>query len=71
MAIEAGARTGMVSPDETTFAYLKGRLYAPAGEAWERAVAEWRKLPSDPDAEYDRVVEISLAEIAPMGGVDN
>lgn len=66
MAIEAGARTGMVSPDETTFAYLKGRLYAPAGEAWERAVAEWRKLPSDPDAEYDRVVEISLAEIAPM-----
>ena len=51
MSIEAGARAGMIAPDETTFAYLKGRRYSPQGEAWDAAVAEWRKLPSDPDAQ--------------------
>ena len=47
MSIEAGARAGMIAPDETTFAYLKGRRFSPKGEAWDRAVAEWSKLPTD------------------------
>ena len=50
MSIEAGARAGLVAPDETTFAYLQGRPYAPKGAAWEQAVAYWRTLPSDPGA---------------------
>src|SRR5467141_3468785 len=54
MTIEGGARAGLVAPDETTFAYLKGRPYAPKGAAWEQAVAYWRSLPSDPGARYDR-----------------
>lgn len=66
MAIEAGARTGMVAPDETTFAYLKGKPYAPKGADWDRAVTNWRTLKSDDDAEFDRVIEISLDGIAPM-----
>src|SRR5436305_12296138 len=53
MAIEAGARAGMVAPDETTFAYIKGRPYAPQGELFEQAVAAWRQLPSDPGAHFD------------------
>jgi 3-isopropylmalate/(R)-2-methylmalate dehydratase large subunit len=65
MSIEAGARAGLVAPDETTFAYLKGRPYAPKGEAWERAVAYWRTLPSDPGAKYDREVRLNAADIAP------
>jgi 3-isopropylmalate/(R)-2-methylmalate dehydratase large subunit len=65
MSIEAGARAGLVAPDDTTFAYLKGRPMAPAGAEWERAVAYWRTLPSDPGARFDRVVEIDAAEIAP------
>ena len=65
MSIEAGARAGLVAPDETTFAYLKGRPLAPAGEAWERAVAWWRTLPTDPGAAYDRSVIIRAADIAP------
>lgn len=65
MSIEGGARVGYVNPDETTFAFLKGRPYAPAGDEWEAAVAQWRGLASDPDAEYDDVVEIDGAEIAP------
>ncbi|NMB88493.1 MAG: 3-isopropylmalate dehydratase large subunit, partial [Chloroflexi bacterium] len=56
MSIEAGARAGMMAPDEVTFEYLKGRPYAPQGEDWERSVAAWRQLPSDPGAQYDRSV---------------
>src|SRR6185503_6713446 len=65
MSIEAGARCGMVAPDETTFAYLEGRPFAPTGEAWTRAVASWRSLPSDPGAAFDREVRLDGAEIAP------
>jgi 3-isopropylmalate/(R)-2-methylmalate dehydratase large subunit len=64
MSIEAGARAGMVAPDETTFAYLKGRPYAPA--EWEKAVAFWRTLPSDADAVFDREVWMDGSAIAPM-----
>jgi 3-isopropylmalate/(R)-2-methylmalate dehydratase large subunit len=66
MSIEAGARAGMIAPDETTFAYVAGRPLAPKGAALEQAVAYWRTLPSDPGAHYDRVVEIDAATIAPM-----
>ena len=66
MSIEAGARAGMIAPDETTFAYIKGRPFAPQGEAFDHAVAYWRTLPSDPGAQYDRVVRLDAAEIAPM-----
>jgi 3-isopropylmalate/(R)-2-methylmalate dehydratase large subunit len=65
MSIEAGARCGMVAPDDTTFAYLEGRPYAPSGEAWERAVAHWRTLPSDSDATFEREVRLDGGEIAP------
>src|SRR6476660_759675 len=58
MSIEAGARAGMVAPDETTFEYLASRRYAPKGEAWETAVAFWRTLGSDPGAVFDRTLEI-------------
>ncbi len=51
MSIEAGARAGLVAPDETTFAYVKGRPYAPKGAAWEQALAYWKTLPSDPGAQ--------------------
>jgi len=66
MSIEAGARAGMVAPDETTFAYLKGRPFAPAGAEWARAVAYWRSLPSDEGAVFDRDVTLDGAEVAPM-----
>jgi 3-isopropylmalate/(R)-2-methylmalate dehydratase large subunit len=66
MSIEAGARAGMIAPDETTFAYLKGRRFAPNGEAWDRAVAEWRKLPSDPGAKFDRELLIDAATLVPF-----
>ncbi len=66
MTIEAGARAGMIAPDETTFAYVAGRPMAPKGEALEAAIAYWRTLPSDPGAHYDRVVELNAADIAPM-----
>src|SRR6266536_1701636 len=66
MSIEAGARAGMVAPDETTFAYVKGRRFAPHGTDWEAAVARWRTLPSDPGAKYDTVVEIDASELAPF-----
>jgi 3-isopropylmalate/(R)-2-methylmalate dehydratase large subunit len=65
MSIEAGARAGLIAPDETTFAYLEGRRFSPKGEAWERAVAEWSKLPSDPGAQYDRELTIDAATLAP------
>jgi len=65
MSIEAGARAGMVAPDETTFAYLRGRRFVPQGEAWDQAVAYWKTLPSDPGAKFDRVVEIDAVSLAP------
>ena len=65
MSIEAGARAGMVAPDETTFAYLQGRPFAPRGDAWGKALAYWETLPSDADAKFDREVELSANEIAP------
>jgi 3-isopropylmalate/(R)-2-methylmalate dehydratase large subunit len=65
MSIEAGARAGMIAPDETTFTYLKGRRFAPKGEAWDRAVAEWRKLPTDPGAKFDRELVIDASTLVP------
>ena len=59
-------RAGLVAPDETTFAYLKGRPYAPKGAAWEQAVAYWRTLPSDPGATYDKKAHLDAADIAPQ-----
>ena len=66
MSIEAGARAGMIAPDETTFAYLEGRPAAPTGAAWERALDEWRALRSDEDAVFDREVEIDVAALVPQ-----
>ena len=66
LSIEMGARGGFVAPDETTFAYLKGREYAPKGDEWDKAVASWKKLRSDDDAVFDREVEFDAAEIGPM-----
>jgi 3-isopropylmalate/(R)-2-methylmalate dehydratase large subunit len=66
MSIEAGARAGMIAPDETTFAYLKGRRFAPQGEAWDRAVERWRALRTDPGAKFDRVVELDANTLEPM-----
>ncbi len=66
MSIEAGAKAGMVAPDETTFAYLAGRAQAPTGADWDAAVERWRRLPSDPDAVFDREVTIEGSSIAPM-----
>ncbi|MBB3692824.1 3-isopropylmalate/(R)-2-methylmalate dehydratase large subunit [Sphingomonas sp. BK580] len=65
MSIEGGARAGMIAPDETTFAYLKGRPMAPQGDDWRRAVDWWRTLPSDPGARYDKVVRLEASDIAP------
>jgi len=65
MSIEGGARVGYVNPDETTFAYLKGRPYAPKGADWEKAVARWRAVASDPGCTYDDVVKIRAEDIAP------
>jgi 3-isopropylmalate/(R)-2-methylmalate dehydratase large subunit len=66
MSIEAGARAGMVAPDQTTFDYLKGRPRAPQGESWERAVADWRTLGSDPGAGYDRTLRLDAGAVEPM-----
>jgi 3-isopropylmalate/(R)-2-methylmalate dehydratase large subunit len=66
MAIEAGARAGMVAPDDTTFAYLKGRPFAPSGAQWDAAVAYWRTLVTDADAVFDRTVELRADDIAPQ-----
>jgi len=65
MSIEAGARAGMVAPDETTFAYLRGRRFAPVGQAWDQAVSYWSALPSDDGAVFDRIIEIKAASLAP------
>jgi 3-isopropylmalate/(R)-2-methylmalate dehydratase large subunit len=66
MSIEAGARAGMVAPDDTTIAYLKDRPFAPSGAEWDKAVAFWRTVPSDVDATFDRDVSLDAAAIAPM-----
>jgi 3-isopropylmalate/(R)-2-methylmalate dehydratase large subunit len=65
MAIEHGARSGLIAPDETTYAYLKGRAMAPQGADWDKALAWWRTLPTDTGARYDRVVTLDAADIAP------
>jgi 3-isopropylmalate/(R)-2-methylmalate dehydratase large subunit len=65
MAVEAGSRGGIIAPDETTFAYLKGRPAAPSGEDWGRALAYWRTLPSDPGAVFDAEVAIDVGALAP------
>ena len=65
MSIEAGARAGMIAPDETTFAYLKGRRFSPKGEAWDLAVSEWSKLPTDPGAKFDRELVIAASTLVP------
>lgn len=66
MSIEAGARAGMIAPDETTFHYLKNRPFAPKGEDFERAIEEWKELRTDADATYDYRVEIDASQIAPQ-----
>jgi 3-isopropylmalate/(R)-2-methylmalate dehydratase large subunit len=66
MSIEAGARAGLIAPDDTVFAWLEGRPMAPVGKAWEEAVAYWRTLASDPGASFDRTVVIDAAAIEPM-----
>jgi 3-isopropylmalate/(R)-2-methylmalate dehydratase large subunit len=66
MSIEAGARAGMVSADETTFAYIKGRRFAPRDGKWETALTRWRGLSSDPGARYDKILEIDAAKLAPF-----
>jgi 3-isopropylmalate/(R)-2-methylmalate dehydratase large subunit len=66
MSIEAGARAGMVAPDDVTFDYLKGRPFSPKGGEWEMAVAYWRSLASDAGATYDKIVIIDAAKIAPQ-----
>src|SRR5450432_2469548 len=66
MSIEAGARAGMVAPDETTIAYVKGRKFAPEEAEWEKAVALWRSLPTDEGAAFDKIVEIDAAQLSPF-----
>ena len=66
LSIEMGARGGMVAPDDVTFEYIKGREYAPKGDDWERAVAYWRTLRSDDDAQFDKEVRFDAADIEPM-----
>ena len=66
MSIEAGARAAMIAPDETTYAYIKGRRFAPGPAEWEAALARWRALASDPRASYDRTVQIQASELAPF-----
>jgi len=66
MSIEAGARAGMIAPDETTFAWLKGRPFAPLGAAWDVAVTEWQKLATDPGAKFDRELVIPAVELEPF-----
>ena len=66
MSIEAGARAGMVAPDETTFAYLEGRPFVPRGKVFQEAVERWSQLPSDAGAKYDSRIELDAAQIAPM-----
>jgi len=66
MSIEGGARAGMVAPDDTTFEYLAGREYAPKGQAWERSLDEWRALPSDEEAAFDKTIVLDAGSLQPM-----
>ncbi len=66
MSIEAGARAGMVAPDETTVAYAAGRQFAPIGDEWDRALEQWRNLPTDDGAAFDKVVDIDAAQLCPF-----
>jgi 3-isopropylmalate/(R)-2-methylmalate dehydratase large subunit len=66
MSIEAGARAGMIAPDDTTFQYLEGRQFSPKGAAWDQAVARWKQLPTDEGAAFDRTMTIDAASIEPM-----
>jgi 3-isopropylmalate/(R)-2-methylmalate dehydratase large subunit len=66
MSIEAGARAGLIAPDETTFAYASGRRFTPKGKDWDAAVAYWRTLATDPGARFDRVIEIDASSLAPF-----
>ena len=65
MSIEAGAKAGLIAPDETTFEYLKGRLHAPSGNDWDLAVEDWLSLSTDKDAEFDKEVILDGSEIVP------
>ena len=65
MSIEAGAKAGLIAPDDTTFAYIEGRRHAPTGAAWERALDHWRTLPTDDGAAFDKEVALSAADIVP------
>lgn len=66
MSIEAGARAGMIAPDDTTFSYMEGRPFAPKDADWDAALAYWRSLPSDPEAGFDRSIDLDARDIAPM-----
>lgn len=66
MSIEAGAKAGLIAPDETTFAYLKDRRFSPVAEKWEEAVEAWSNLPSDAEAFFDKSIEIDATEIEPF-----
>lgn len=66
MSIEGGARAGMIAPDDNTFEYLNGREFVPKGEAWDKAVAKWRSLPSDEGATYDKSITLNASELEPM-----
>jgi 3-isopropylmalate dehydratase, large subunit (EC 4.2.1.33) len=66
MSIEGGARAGMIAPDDTTFAYIAGRPFAPQGKAWDEAVAYWRTLPTDEGAVYDRIITLDASQLKPM-----
>ena len=66
LSIELGAKIGMIAPDEKTFAFLKGRPYAPTGAMWDAALADWRRLPSDPDAVFDAEVRVDVNRIVPQ-----
>jgi 3-isopropylmalate/(R)-2-methylmalate dehydratase large subunit len=66
MSIEGGARAGLIAPDETTFQYLEGRPQSPKGKEWDKAVSDWRSLPTDPGAGYDRTVSLDASKIEPM-----
>jgi 3-isopropylmalate/(R)-2-methylmalate dehydratase large subunit len=68
MSIEAGARAGMIAPDDVTFAYLEGRRFAPQGRAFQDAVEHWKTLPSDPGASFDRQINLDVSELAPQVG---
>ena len=66
MSIESGARAGMIAPDETTFAYLKGRPNVPSGAEWERAVAHWRTLATDDNAQFEQTVDFDCSTLEPF-----